>query len=161
MYSLTEGFSRYYTDDPMLLLIASGNPFKCHEEVLFLHPMIPPKRWARLFTAHVCFCRITTQRRTRRKPRETTTQRPSPFVPFLVLFGSPGRPPTFGSPRRFCFLGSKQQDTNTRNSRRTVHSRGNSRSQQENRPYKAARRGLCHGFQASKRARQACAKPPL
>ena len=27
--------------------------------------------------------------RTRWKPRETTTKRPSPFVPFLVLFGSP------------------------------------------------------------------------
>ena len=27
--------------------------------------------------------------RTRWKPRETTTQRPSPFVRFLVLFGSP------------------------------------------------------------------------
>ena len=26
--------------DPMLL--PSGNPFKCHEEVLFLQPMIPP-----------------------------------------------------------------------------------------------------------------------
>ena len=28
--------------DPMLL--PSGNPFKCHEEVSFLQPMIPPKR---------------------------------------------------------------------------------------------------------------------
>ena len=29
--------------DPMLL--PSGNPFECHEEVLsFLQPMIPPKR---------------------------------------------------------------------------------------------------------------------
>ena len=27
--------------DPMLL--PSGNPFKCHEEVLSLQPMIPPK----------------------------------------------------------------------------------------------------------------------
>ena len=26
--------------DPMLLL--SGKPFKCHEEVLYLQPMIPP-----------------------------------------------------------------------------------------------------------------------
>ena len=25
-------------------LIPSGNPFKCHEEVLYLQPMIPPKR---------------------------------------------------------------------------------------------------------------------
>ena len=35
---------RYYTViDPMLL--PSGNPFKCHEEVLYLQPMIPPKRF--------------------------------------------------------------------------------------------------------------------
>ena len=26
---------RYYTVDPMLLLMLSGNPFKCHEEVVF------------------------------------------------------------------------------------------------------------------------------
>ena len=29
--------------DPMLLL--SWNPFKCHEEVLYLQSMIPPKRF--------------------------------------------------------------------------------------------------------------------
>ena len=29
--------------DPMLL--PKGNPFKCHEEVLYLPPMIPPKRF--------------------------------------------------------------------------------------------------------------------
>ena len=29
--------------DPMLL--PSRNPFKCHEEVLYLQPMIPPKRF--------------------------------------------------------------------------------------------------------------------
>ena len=29
--------------DPMLL--PSGNPFKCHEEVFYLQPMIPPKRF--------------------------------------------------------------------------------------------------------------------
>ena len=29
-----------YTVDPMLL--PSGNPFKCHEEILYLQPMIPP-----------------------------------------------------------------------------------------------------------------------
>ena len=34
---------RHYTVDPMLL--PSGNPFKCHEEVLYLQPMIPPKRF--------------------------------------------------------------------------------------------------------------------
>ena len=33
----------YYTVDPMLL--PSGNPFKCHEEVSYLQPMIPPKRF--------------------------------------------------------------------------------------------------------------------
>ena len=33
----------HYTVDPMLL--PSGNPFKCHEEVLYLQPMIPPKRF--------------------------------------------------------------------------------------------------------------------
>ena len=33
----------YYTIGPMLL--PSGNPFKCHEGVLCLQPMIPPKRF--------------------------------------------------------------------------------------------------------------------
>ena len=28
--------------DPMMLF-PSGNPFKCHEEVLYLQPLIPPK----------------------------------------------------------------------------------------------------------------------
>ena len=32
-----------FTVDPMLL--PSGNPFKCHEEVLYLQPLIPPKRF--------------------------------------------------------------------------------------------------------------------
>ena len=32
-----------YSADPMLL--RSGNPFKRHEEVLYLQPMIPPKRF--------------------------------------------------------------------------------------------------------------------
>ena len=32
-----------HTVDPMLL--PSGNSFKCHEEVLYLQPMIPPKRF--------------------------------------------------------------------------------------------------------------------
>ena len=27
------------------MLFASGNPFKCHEEVLYLQPLIPPKRF--------------------------------------------------------------------------------------------------------------------
>ena len=31
------------TVDPMLF--PSGNPFKCHEEVLYLQPLIPPKRF--------------------------------------------------------------------------------------------------------------------
>ena len=31
-----------YTVDPMLF--ASGNPFKCHEEVLYLQPVIPPTK---------------------------------------------------------------------------------------------------------------------
>ena len=32
-----------YTVNPMLL--PSGNPFKRHEEVLYVKPMIPPKRF--------------------------------------------------------------------------------------------------------------------
>ena len=35
--------ARYYTFDPMLP--PQGNPFKCHEEVLYLQPMIPPERF--------------------------------------------------------------------------------------------------------------------
>ena len=27
------------------MLLPSGNPFKCHEEVLYLQPIIPPKRF--------------------------------------------------------------------------------------------------------------------
>ena len=34
---------RHYTVDPMLS--ASGNLFKYHEEVLYLQPLIPPKRF--------------------------------------------------------------------------------------------------------------------
>ena len=30
--------------DPIMLL-QSGNPFKCHEEVLYLPPMMPPKHF--------------------------------------------------------------------------------------------------------------------
>ena len=33
----------YYAVDPMLL--PSGNPFKCHEEVLHLQPLISPKHF--------------------------------------------------------------------------------------------------------------------
>ena len=36
------GTPRCYTFDSMLL--PSGNPFKRHEEVLYLQPMVPPKR---------------------------------------------------------------------------------------------------------------------
>ena len=43
MYSITMGFSRLYSVDPMLF--PSGNPFKCHKEVLYLQPLIPPKRF--------------------------------------------------------------------------------------------------------------------
>ena len=35
--------TRHYTVDPMLS--ASGNLFECHEEVLYLQPLIPPKRF--------------------------------------------------------------------------------------------------------------------
>ena len=34
---------RHYTVDPIVLL--SRNLFKCHEEVLSLQPLIPPKRF--------------------------------------------------------------------------------------------------------------------
>ena len=34
---------RHYIVDPMLL--PSGNPFKCHEEVLYFQLLIPPKRF--------------------------------------------------------------------------------------------------------------------
>ena len=36
-------FPTLYTVEPMLF--PSGNPFKCHEEVLYLQPVIPPKRF--------------------------------------------------------------------------------------------------------------------
>ena len=34
---------RHYAVDPMLF--PSGNSFKCHEEVLYLQPLLPPKRF--------------------------------------------------------------------------------------------------------------------
>ena len=34
---------RHYTVDPMLF--PSGNPFKCHEENLYLQPLIQPNRF--------------------------------------------------------------------------------------------------------------------
>ena len=44
VYSISVGFSpTLYCVDPMLS--ASGNLFKCHEEVLYLQPLIPPKRY--------------------------------------------------------------------------------------------------------------------
>ena len=46
MYSITVGLSpalTICTVAPMLL--PSGNPFKCHGEVLYLQPTIPPKRF--------------------------------------------------------------------------------------------------------------------
>ena len=43
VYSIKVGFSRHYTAGPMLF--PSGNPFKCHEEVLYLQPLIPRKRF--------------------------------------------------------------------------------------------------------------------
>ena len=42
-YWYNGGLSLTYTVDPMLS--PSGNPFKCHEEVLYLQPLIPPKRF--------------------------------------------------------------------------------------------------------------------
>ena len=39
---------RYYTVDPMLL--PSVNPLRCHEEVLSLQPMTPPKRFVDIFS---------------------------------------------------------------------------------------------------------------
>ena len=43
VYSITVGFS----PDIILLtqLLPLVNPFKCHEEALYLQPMIPPKRF--------------------------------------------------------------------------------------------------------------------
>ena len=34
---------QHYTVDPVLF--PSGNSFKCHEEVSYLQPLIPPKRF--------------------------------------------------------------------------------------------------------------------
>ena len=37
---------RHYTVDPINgTVLSSGNPFKYHEAVVFLQPMIPPKRF--------------------------------------------------------------------------------------------------------------------
>ena len=47
------GSPRHYTVDPMLF--PSGNPFKCHEEVLYLQPLIPTKRFD-IFPALVGGC---------------------------------------------------------------------------------------------------------
>ena len=34
-----------FLPDIILLLFPLGNPFICHEEVLYLQPLIPPKRF--------------------------------------------------------------------------------------------------------------------
>ena len=34
-----------FLPDIILLTQCSGNPFKCHEEVLYFHLLIPPKRF--------------------------------------------------------------------------------------------------------------------
>ena len=37
--------SRHYTVDPInVTVLSSGNPFKCHEAILSLQPMVPPKK---------------------------------------------------------------------------------------------------------------------
>ena len=41
--SVQQASPRYYTVVPMLF--PSRNPFKWHEEVLYLQPLIPPKRF--------------------------------------------------------------------------------------------------------------------
>ena len=41
VYSITVVSPRDYTVD--LMLLSLGNPIECHEEVLSLQPMIPPK----------------------------------------------------------------------------------------------------------------------
>ena len=43
VYSVTVGFSPTLYFEPMLF--PSGNPFKGHKEVLYLQPLIPPKRF--------------------------------------------------------------------------------------------------------------------
>ena len=42
------GFSRHHAVDPTFL--PSGNPLKCHEEVLSWRPMFPPKRFGNFST---------------------------------------------------------------------------------------------------------------
>ena len=43
VYSITVGFSpALYC---CLNVTTIGNPFKCHEEVLYLQPTVPPKRF--------------------------------------------------------------------------------------------------------------------
>ena len=37
--------NRHAEPPNITMLLPSGNPFKCHEEVLYLRPMIPPKRF--------------------------------------------------------------------------------------------------------------------
>ena len=35
----------FLPDIILLMLLPSGNPFKCHEEVLYFQLLIPPKRF--------------------------------------------------------------------------------------------------------------------
>ena len=45
VYSITVGFSPTLYCVDLIMLLPSGNPFKCHEEVLYFQLLIPPKRF--------------------------------------------------------------------------------------------------------------------
>ena len=53
------------TGFPMVVTLAIGeyNPFKCHEDVLSLQPMIPPKRFDILIFSPLRFIVIGTSRK--------------------------------------------------------------------------------------------------
>ena len=82
---------RHYTVDPMLS--ASGNLFKCHEEVLYLQRLIPPKRFDIFFPIRACINDV-------RKIKIGKNQNQN-----WVLIGRGSKPPDYAS----LFFGNRCQ----------------------------------------------------
>ena len=82
---------RHYTVEPMSS--ALGNLFKCHEEVSFLQPLIPPKRFDIFFPIRACINDV-------RKIKIGKNQNQN-----WVLIGRGSKPPDYAS----LFFGNRCQ----------------------------------------------------
>ena len=84
------------------MLLPSGNPFKCHQEVLYLQPMIPPKRFdiltadwgmlrrsrcVQIFFKHEDFYRLRAQTELNplKEPKKNLSQLTGIFIFYLLV----------------------------------------------------------------------------